>query len=295
MRRRKGRALVTGSAGFIGRHVTARLRADGWAVHGVDVKDGVDCRTVFATDCRFDLIVHCAAVVGGRWTIEREPLRVATDLAIDSDFFQFVHRTRPWRAVYFSSSAAYPVALQTGANAVALAESMLDLDDPRLPDVVYGWVKLTGEQVARLVNAERDVVHVFRPFSGYGPGQDLDYPFPSLVDRAMRRADPFDVWGDGAQCRDWVHVDDIVELVMRVLPESPSVVGPVNVCTGRATSFLDLANLVTAAAGYAPLVRTLPDAPTGVRYRVGDPVGMRQFHEAKITVEEGVSRALRTA
>lgn len=287
-------ALVTGSEGFIGRHMTRRLMLDGWTVEGCDIKTGRDCRDLFAVDdTRFDLVVHCAAIVGGRATIDGQPLRVATDLAIDSDFFQYVARSRPGRAVYFSSSAAYPIALQTGDPARRMTEPLIDAASALDPDAIYGWAKLTGERVAALVNADLDCVHVFRPFSGYGHDQDLDYPFPKFIDRARLRLDPFEIWGTGRQVRDWVHVDDVVDTVMAVLPESPTAVGPLNICTGRPTPFLVLADMVTKAAGYSPGFVTRPDAPTGVQYRVGDPTAMNAFHTAKVTLEEGIHRAFR--
>jgi nucleoside-diphosphate-sugar epimerase len=68
--------------------------------------------------------------------------------------------------------------------------------------------------------------------------------------------------------------------------------GPVNLCTGRATSFLELAAIVKAAAGYAAPNQLLTDAPTGPHYRVGDPGFLSTFYTPKVTVEEGVERAL---
>ena len=130
------RALVTGHAGFLGRDFVRRLLADGWAVYGVDIANGPgeDCRKLFATsDERYDLAVHCAAVVGGRQTIEGEPMAVATDFSIDSDYFQWCLRTRPRRAVYFSSSAAYPVDLQAEGSRHRLTEADIDLSAPPLP------------------------------------------------------------------------------------------------------------------------------------------------------------------
>ena len=287
-------ALVTGHEGFVGRHFVRRLLGDGWAVYGVDVANGPgeDCRRLFATsDERYDLVIHCAAVVGGRAMIEGQPMAVATDLAIDADLWQFVLRTRPGRVVYFSSSAAYPTWLQGEGMESPLTEAAIDLANIEHPDQTYGLAKLVGEVQAELVRSEGVPVSVVRPFSGYGEDQELDYPFPSFIDRAVRREDPFTIWGDGLQVRDWVHISDVVEAVMVMVGEG--IDGPVNLCTGIPTSFVDLAELVCASARYVPELTFVRDAPSGVRYRVGDPPLLRSFYEPKVTLEDGVARALR--
>lgn len=289
------RALVTGHRGFVGGHFMDRLRSDGWAVYGCDTVEGDDCRTLFAGPDHFDLVIHCAAVVGGRATIEGQPMAVATDLAIDADLWQYALRTRPGRVVYFSSSAAYPIRLQSPdrlglTRPRKLFEDRIYLNDIDQPDQTYGLAKLVGEIQAAHVRAEGVPVTVVRPFSGYGEDQALDYPFPSFIDRAVRREDPFDIWGDGQQVRDFIHISDIVEAVMVAVAEG--IDGPVNLCTGIPTSFLDLAELVCAQAGYKPKLRVNLDAPQGVRYRVGDPTLMRTFYEPRVSLEEGVARAL---
>ena len=288
------KALVTGSAGFIGQHMTRRLEADGHDVLGVDLVDGIDARDFFRLDdTAFDLVVHCAAVVGGRKTIEGAPLALAVaDLALDAGLFDWALRTRPGRVVYFSSSAAYPTHLQGRESDLLLRESLITPDLlAGAPDLTYGWTKLTGEMLARHATDEGLRVHVFRPFSGYGPGQSLDYPFPAFIARAVRREDPFDIWGDGEQTRDFIHVDDIVNAVFAAIDSD--VYGPVNLATGRPTTFNELAAMVCAAAGHTPEFRHLPAEPVGVHYRVGDPQRMWAFCQPKITLEEGVERALR--
>jgi nucleoside-diphosphate-sugar epimerase len=287
------RALVTGSAGFVGRHFVGRLLEGGWSVVTCDVAsmpDPKDCRTVFAENHGpFDLVIHCAAVVGGRAKIDGAPMAVADNLSIDAALWQWALRTRPGRIVYFSSSAAYPTALQDHV-AVFLAEHHIDLEAIDHPDATYGLAKLVGEVQAELVRQEGVPVTVIRPFSGYGEDQALDYPFPSFIARAAAREDPFVIWGDGQQNRDFIHIDDIVDFTMACVDQG--VDGPVNACTGRPTSFNELATLVCRQAGYMPDIEYLTDRPTGVRYRVGDPTLMHEVWRPRIPLEEGVRRAL---
>jgi nucleoside-diphosphate-sugar epimerase len=285
------RALVTGSAGFIGRHMARELARRGYAVEGWDLKTGLDCVPLFRTNRRaYDLVVHCAFHVGGRAAIDGEPRLLARNLQIDAGLFDWAVRTGQGRVLYFSSSAAYPVGLQDGAYDCAMVEHAIDLDDADGPDARYGWAKLTGEHLAAAARESGLAVTVVRPFSGYGTDQDMDYPFPSFIARARARVDPFPIWGPGTQVRDWIHVDDVIAGALAVAESGTA--EPVNLCTGRGTSMLNLALLCTTQVGYSPRFALQPDRPTGVAHRVGDPTLFHQHWVPRVSLEEGVARAL---
>lgn len=302
-------ALVSGHRGFVGRHMKAALEDRGYHVLGVDLVDGHDARTFFRLDDRhYDLVVHCAAVVGGRTMIDGEPLRLAVaDLQLDAGLFEWAMRTRPGRIVAFSSSAAYPVWLQEPHMRARLHESQI-AGPPDIafgvPDATYGWVKLTLERLAAEANAEGIRTHVFRPFSGYGGDQADDYPFPAIVKRAIGHAkrdvadralgiqpEQFNVWGHPGSARDWVHIDDVIGCVLARI--DADVIGPVNICTGVATTFEQLATMALAAVG-SRATRIVGDTtkPTGVFWRVGDPELMQQVYTPKVTLAEGIRRAV---
>jgi nucleoside-diphosphate-sugar epimerase len=291
--------LITGGAGFVGRAFNRHFAAEGGrhVVVNVDLKNGRDCRDYFRTIThRFDLVIHLAALVGGRLTIEGDPLAVAGDLAIDADLFNWAVRTGQPRVVYYSSSAAYPTCLQMDpGNRYRLRESDIRLDQPHatfgMPDMSYGWTKLTGELLADYARAEGVNVHVLRPFSGYGADQDLDYPFPTFIARARQRLAPFPVWGTGEQRRDFIHISDVVAATLAVIEADCQ--QPVNLCTGRDTDFIELARLAMLAAGYAAEIEPQLDRPVGVLNRVGDPRLMSEFYTPRISLEEGIAQALR--
>jgi nucleoside-diphosphate-sugar epimerase len=280
--------LITGHKGFVGRNFVKALPDS--HITGIDLKDGNDCRDFFKSNTdQFDLVIHLAAIVGGRATIEGEPLSVATDLSIDAEFFNWVQSTKPKNVVYFSSSAAYPIDLQTTHRRHRLDEWDLNLDAVRNPDLTYGWAKLTGEYLAQFVSDSN--VFIFRPFSGYGSDQDADYPFPSFIDRALAKADPFDIWGDGEQVRDFIHIEDIVQAVLWHVQTGYT--GTFNLCSGQPTSFNDLAEMVCEEAGYKPVFNHIQTAPVGVQYRVGTQHLSHQYFVPKISLREGIRRALK--
>jgi len=293
------RALITGAAGFVGRHIDAELQSRGWETAPVDIRATseslpYDALDVFRWETEvYDLVVHCAYHVGGRAAIDGEPRLLARNLELDSSMFDWAVRTGQQRVLYFSSSAAYPIGVQTEASRRRLHESVIAPDEQWVigrRDARYGWAKLTGERLAQAARESGLPVTVVRPFSGYGEDQDDTYPFRAMVERAKRREDPFVVWGPGTQVRDWVHIDDVVAGALAVVESGTD--EPVNLCTGIGTSMLALAELCCKEAGYRPEITPLPDKPTGVAYRVGDPTRFHQYWTPKVTLEEGVRRAL---
>lgn len=290
------RVLLSGASGFVGRHLHRALEERGDTVAAFDLNGSRDVYVRDALDYfrlntgGFDLAIHAAATVGGRASIDGSPLGVATNLALDSWYFRWLIRTKIPRAVYFSSSAAYPVELQQPGPIRRLVETDIDLDNPRLPDATYGLAKVTGERLARYAEAEGCRVHVLRPMSGYGEDQDEAYPFPAFIRRAKERQDPFEIWGDGSSTRDWIHIDDLIGATLAAVDQDAT--GPINIGWGRATSFDELAGLVTAEAGYAPELKHLAGAPQGVHHRVCDPKRMLDVYQPTVTLEEGIRRAL---
>lgn len=279
--------LITGHKGFVGRHFCSLLKEH--EIVGVDLKDGIDCRDYFKTcNDKFDLVIHLAAIVGGRMTIEGDPIAVATDLSIDAEMFNWAVKTGQPKVVYFSSSAAYPISKQE--TEYTLSESDIDLSNIKNPDMTYGWAKLTGEMLAEFARKQGTDVYVFRPFSGYGEDQDLTYPFPSFVKRIKDKVEEFEIWGTGTQVRDFIHIDDVCEAVMEAV--SLNIQEPINLGSGVGTSFIELAGKMMEISGHKVPIKTDETKPVGVMYRVGDNTKMLQFYQPKISLEEGIKRSL---
>lgn len=287
--------VVTGACGFLGRHFVRALEMRGEYVRGIDVAlDALvyrDALGFFRSDMnRWDLMIHCAAVSPHRAAIDGHAHLVgACNLELDAAMFHWAARTRPGRVVYLSSSAAYPVYLQTGEFNEPLREHDT-WEHPGEADAIYGTVKVMGERLARLYREQGGAVTVLRPFSGYGEDQTSDFPFGAFRDRARRREDPFTIWGSGEQVRDWIHVEDVVGAVLAAV--DAEVDGPLNVATGIGTSMAELAAMFCAQAGYDPTFEFLTDRPAGVAYRVGDPTLLNEVYTPRVSLAEGVKRSL---
>lgn len=279
--------LVTGSNGFVGRHMVAMLKSRGWSVKEWDLPLHDVHRRLPVVTWKLDLVVHLAYHVGGRKAIDGNRAALAANLRLDAEMFEWAVRTKQGRFLYFSSSAAYPVECQK-KGAGFLTERLAGAG---FPDADYGWAKLTGERLAANARVLDLPVTVVRPFSGYAADQSPDYPFPSFVERAKRKESPFTVWGDPTSNRDWIHVDDVCAGALAVAEAGCD--GPVNLCTGRATSMAELAGLCMRQAGYQAEIAAVPGSPYGVHTRVGDPTRMLNFYTPKVTIEGGVREAFK--
>jgi nucleoside-diphosphate-sugar epimerase len=298
------KVCVTGSAGFVGRHMVSALQARGDHVDRWDITDvNGNALDLFTDTFGYDLIVHAAASQPHRAAIDGDPMHMVRNLRLDSAMFEWAVRTRT-RVLYFSSSAVYPVGMQAGYVPYRLAENDADWERPitgelleamgrigsLAPDAAYGWTKLTGEKMAAAAGAHTRV-HVVRPFSGYGEDQDERWPFGAFAARVRRRADPFTIWGDGEQVRDWVHIDDVVSACLAIVDADAA--GPINICTGVGTSMTELARRMWEHAGYQPRLQLEPGRPAGVAHRVGDPALLHRYYTPKVDLAEGIRRALR--
>ena len=313
--------LITGGCGFVGRRFAARLlAADDNDVliidnmqNGIPVEDWLfkpkyperlvvrqgDCRTYFRMykflPHMFDLVIHCAAIVGGRMNIDGDPLAVATNLSIDSELFHWVTREKDFKPklVYFSSSAVYPLEMQTKEWHISLSESAVMFSGGYFakPDKTYGFTKLAGEYLADFAAREYGLdVRVFRPFGGYGEDQDMNYPFPSIIRRIVEGENPVIVWGSGKQERDFIYIEDVVSVVLDTLYLKP---GTLNVGTGRVMNFSSLAMLACQLLDVPPNIRVVADTskPEGVYSRVANTAKLRQFWKNPFTpLEEGIRK-----
>jgi GDP-L-fucose synthase len=323
------KVLVTGGAGFVGRHLCHELlrRGDdlvcvdsiqrytggicpqennGWPLYDPRHYSNfqfirMDCREYFQThlDTDFDEVYHLAALVGGREMIENKPLAVAEDLAIDSMFWIWAQQVKPKKIACFSSSAAYPVSYQQESNYRLLKENMINFEGHiGHPDLSYGWSKLTHEYLAQLAHEKHGLnVVVFRPFSGYGEDQDLAYPFPSLCRRVLESHEnisnePFYVWGSGRQMRDFIHIKDCVRGILSML-DKISDASAVNLSTGIYTSFIDFARLAFRQLGEDREIIGKESKPEGVFARGGDTELQQSLgFVPKISLNEGIRLGL---
>ena len=306
------RVLITGAAGFLGRWFVQHHLDQGDYVVAVDDLSNPhsfwlhdDHPNFFRrqTDLGhflkqhagiepYDIAYHLAAPVGGREKIEGDPLFNADSLRLDSLFFRWAV-DKVGIAVYPSSSAVYGVTFQQGMG-MRLFEGMFHPKDQtwQAADEMYGTTKMVGEYLAWKAAGYGLNTLCIRPFSGYGEGQSMEYPVPSIVARAKRQENPLLVWGTGLQARDFVHVEDVIGATVARLNAGVHGYSSMNIASGQPTTFYEIAQMAGQLAYYTPTITTDVNKPAGVNSRYGDTSLMYRYYLPKISLAEGLRRVM---
>jgi nucleoside-diphosphate-sugar epimerase len=283
------KALVTGGASFIGSHLVDALVELGAWVRVVDdlstgrlenlaehVRTGnIDLRRanllgrgVAARATQgIDTVFHLAAAHGGRGYIDSHQAECVGNVVLDNLLFQSAVKNAVQKVVFTSSGCVYPVSLQRDPSCrVQLREEMVG--PPYDPDGLYGWAKLTGELTLRAFHRQKGLSSAScRLFTVYGPRALESHGIIALIARAMLRQQPFEIWGDGQQVRNWTYVDDIVRGLV-LAAERIGNARSVNLGSETGHTVAEAAATILSLTGHAPELRFLQSMPTGPMSRV---------------------------
>jgi GDP-D-mannose 3',5'-epimerase len=283
-------ALVTGGGGFIGSHLVARLKREGYWVRSVDLKfpefsetaaddfveaDLRDQQVVrHVIDYRFNEVYQLAADMGGAgyiFTGENDAHVMHNSAIINLNVLEACRRRSVKRIFYSSSACMYPAYNQEDPDKPNCAE---DSAYPAAPDSEYGWEKLFSERLFLAYNrncgTECRIARYHNIFGPEGSWNNGKEKAPAAVCRKIAMADDGDeieIWGDGTQTRSFLYIDECVEGTLRLTRSE--FVGPVNIGSDEMISINGLVQLVADIAGKKIRVRHIP-GPLGVRGRNSD-------------------------
>src|SRR5207245_9195883 len=157
-----------------------------------------------------DTVFHLAADHGGRGYVDLHQAGPASNFFLDGMVFAEALRARVQKVVFASSGCVYPNFLQSDlSKEIYLTEDLTK--GPNDADNMYGWAKLMGEFTLKAYAREHGLKAAScRYFTVYGPRGVENHAVIAMIARAFIRQDPFEVWGDGTQIRNWTYIDDIV-------------------------------------------------------------------------------------
>lgn len=238
----KKQVLVTGAAGFIGFHLSKRLLQLGYAVVGIDnmndyyeislkesrlklLKEigGFEFRQLsigdkdqldqLFKDYSFLFVVNLAAQAGVRYSITNPQAYIDSNIQGFINILEACRHHKPQHLVYASSSSVY------GANTKMPFSVHHNVDHPLS---LYAATKKANELMAHTYSSLYGLPTTgLRFFTVYGPYGRPDMAL-FLFTKAILDEKPIDVYNHGKMKRDFTYVDDIVEGIVKLLPEAPT-------------------------------------------------------------------------
>lgn len=299
------RALVIGGNGFIGAHLAEGLRTRG---HGVRVLDpgqaradvdwaGIDYVQGAYTDAacildaldEVDTVFHLASTTVPA-TSNRDPAHdVSSNLVGALGLIAAMQARGLRRIVFFSSGGT----VYGDPDVLPVPES-----HPLRPISSYGIVKVAIEQYLSMYRhlGQLDPL-VLRPSNPYGPRQSAagGQGFVAAAIARLHAGTPLPVWGDGETVRDYIFIDDLVELAIRAAGSGAC--GIFNAGSGSGASLNDIRAAIERAAGRPMSVEHLPARGFDVRRVVLDVSAARERFAwtPAINLEDGIARTWRAS
>ena len=309
------RVLITGGASFIGSHLVDALVARGAKVRIVDDLSSGKLENIrghlrnsqvefLEADLRepgvarmamqdIEVVFHLAADHGGRGYVDLHQAGPASNLFLDGLVFWEAHKAGVEKVVFASSGCVYPNFLQSNPDEeLYLTEDLVK--PPYDADNMYGWAKLMSELTLKAYHNEYGLKAAScRYFTVYGPRGVENHAVIAMIARAFVGQNPFEVWGDGSQVRNWTYIDDIVRgtiLAAEKIDDGTAV----NLGTMERVRVIDAVNMVLEYTGHKAEIKLLPDMPTGPLNRVADNSLAKRLlgWEPQVPFREGLRRTI---
>jgi len=315
------KCIVTGGASFIGSHLVDKLVELGAEVTVIDnfssgkienLNQSINKIKVVNLDLEWtnlqtlveifkgnEIVFHLAAVHGGRGYIHTHPADVCSNFAIDHHVYEASLNAGVERIIFASSACVYPPKLQTDPNSnILLHEDYSNpfmINDYLSADIEYGWTKLMGEiQLIAFIKQYGMKGCSVRFVTAYGPRENETHSIIALIYKTFERMDPFIIWGDGEQERDYTYVSDIVEGTL-LAAEKVTNGTPINLGTGKKYKIKFVAEKIFEIMNWKPSKIIFDKSkPVGVLSRALDISRAKELlgWEPKVSLEEGLYKTI---
>lgn len=307
--------LITGGAAFIGSNLADKLINRGAKVRVIDnlssgtldnirqhvnagriefiEGDLLDPATTRRAIAGSNVVFHLAADHGGRGYVDLHQVECSTNFMLDSLVFKTCYEEKVNKVVFASSGCVYPNFKQTDPKEIFyLTEETVG--PPYDADNLYGWAKLMGEMTLQAYYKQFGMKSAScRFFTVYGPRGVENHAVIAMIARAFLEHNPFEVWGNGEQIRNWTYIDDIVSGTIAAAEKIDDGT-PVNLGTMERVRVLDAVQEVLRYTGHHADIKTQPNMPTGPMNRVADNTRARELMgwEPKVMFNDGLHRTI---
>ena len=295
--------LVTGGAGFLGRHVVARLRQTGCGQVIVprsaeyDLRREPDVRRLLAR-AKPDVVIHLAAVVGGIGANRLNPGSfLYANLMMGAQLIELSREVGVEKFLAVGTICSYPK-----FTPVPFKETELWNGYPEETNAPYGLAK-------KMMIAQTQAYRQQYGFNGvnllmvnlYGPGDNFDlessHVIPALIHKCVETRERGEcvlpVWGTGTPTREFLYVEDAARAVV-LAAETLETSDPINIGSGSEITIAELTHQVARAVGFEGEIRFDPSKPDGQPRRCLDVTRARELlgFEATTPLAEGLQRTV---
>lgn len=295
--------LVTGATGFLGKRVCKLLESKGVEYYKTSLSLGVDLRKqdeVFElfSQIKPEYVINCAAYVGGIQFGKKHPAELfSNNLLMTINLLEACKEYKVKRLINPISNCAYP------AKATLFKEEEF-WDGPLHESVlVYGFVRKASWIGAWGYYKQYSIDTINLILSNmYGPEDHFEaersHALGALImkfSEAKRKNLPYvEVWGSGKPVREWLHVDDGAEALVRAL-QIPSHLEPINIGVAKGISIIDMANIIKKYVGYSGEIKLDLTKEDGAPYKTVDGSnGERIFNwKPSRDFEEGIKETIK--
>ena len=240
-----------------------------------------------------DTVFHLAADHGGRGYVDLHQAGPASNFFLDGLVFAEALKAKVKKVVFASSGCVYPNFMQSDLKKeLYLTEDLTN--GPNDADNTYGWAKLMGEFTLKAYAKEHGMgAASCRYFTVYGPRGVENHAVIAMIARAFLKQNPFEIWGDGTQIRNWTYIDDIVEGTI-LAGEKINDGTAVNLGTMERIRVMDCAKMVCEFTGHKAEIKTLLHMPVGPLNRVADNSLAKKLlgWEPKVAFRDGLKRTI---
>jgi len=266
------RILVTGGAGFLGKHLLRKLAEHGYtnivAPRSVDydLREQSDVRRLLA-DLTPSMIIHLAASVGGIGANRANPGKfLYENLIMGALLIEESRKAAVQKFVTIGTICSYPK-----FSPIPFKESDLWNGYPEETNAPYGLAKklllVQGQTYSQQYNF--DVIHLM-PVNLYGPGDNFDpdssHVIPAMIKKCFDAIEAGEseivLWGDGSPTREFIFVTDVAEAII-LAAEKYSSEEPINIGSGLEISIKELAELITELCNFPGKIRWDSSFPNG--------------------------------
>ncbi len=243
-----------------------------------------------------EIVFHFAAVIGGRGFINTHPADCCGSFSMNQNIIKTAYDVGVDRLFFSSSACVYPVDLQKDYNTdYLLTEKDAFHNNWANADMEYGWAKLMGEMTLRAFHQQYGFKSsIARLISVYGPGAKDTHAIIALINRALRKEDPYIIWGNGEQKRDFTYIDDVVNGVLNAC-EFITDATPVNLGTEVRYSINEVTEMIFDVLNWHPKkIKYDKSKPEGSKSRALDCTRATKLLHWKPNIElrEGLEKTI---